>query len=187
VGTPVIPLVPPTHRNALRRPIVPACTIRATSLGNDRCGHERASRSTTPVGRCTQAPIGSLPGALPRRRCLVLRTGHVSNEEGRSGLPGGHSGGSGQGAPGSTPTPASPPREYTRDWLPQRVLRPRTYELYEGLLRRHLLPELGDLRLNQTERPVASGQWPSTGLGTGQRATRATLSPRQPGRARKNS
>lgn len=48
--------------------------------------------------------------------------------------------------------------DYARDWLAQRVLRPRTYELYHGLLRRHLLPELGDLRLNQLT-PARVRKW----------------------------
>jgi len=40
-------------------------------------------------------------------------------------------------------------RDYTATWLSQRSIRPRTRELYEGLLRRHILPDLGDLSLNQ--------------------------------------
>jgi integrase len=40
-------------------------------------------------------------------------------------------------------------RDYATTWLTQRSLRPRTRELYEGLLRRHNLPTLGDLCLNQ--------------------------------------
>jgi integrase len=40
-------------------------------------------------------------------------------------------------------------RDYATTWLSQRTLRPRTRELYEGLLRRHILPTLGNLNLNQ--------------------------------------
>ena len=40
-------------------------------------------------------------------------------------------------------------RDYAATWLSQRPIRPRTRELYEGLLRRHILPVLGDLSLNQ--------------------------------------
>jgi hypothetical protein len=40
-------------------------------------------------------------------------------------------------------------RDYATTWLSQRSLRPRTRELYEGLLRRHILPTLGDFSLNQ--------------------------------------
>ena len=40
-------------------------------------------------------------------------------------------------------------RDYAATWLSQRSIRPRTRELYEGLLRRHILPDLGELSLNQ--------------------------------------
>jgi integrase len=40
-------------------------------------------------------------------------------------------------------------RDYAATWLSHRAIRPRTRELYEGLLRRHILPLLGDLSLNQ--------------------------------------
>ena len=35
---------------------------------------------------------------------------------------------------------------YARSWLETRELRPRTVDLYEGLLRLHILPTLGSLR-----------------------------------------
>jgi integrase len=40
-------------------------------------------------------------------------------------------------------------REYAAEWLAQRPIRPRTRELYKGLLRLHLLPALGELELSQ--------------------------------------
>jgi integrase len=40
-------------------------------------------------------------------------------------------------------------REYAAEWLAQRPIRPRTRELYDGLLRLHLLPALGELELSQ--------------------------------------
>ena len=38
---------------------------------------------------------------------------------------------------------------YATTWLVQRTLRPRTVELYEGLLRRYILPELGSMELGE--------------------------------------
>jgi len=38
---------------------------------------------------------------------------------------------------------------YANTWLVQRTLRPRTVELYEGLLRRYILPELGSMELGE--------------------------------------
>lgn len=38
---------------------------------------------------------------------------------------------------------------YATTWLIQRTLRPRTVELYEGLLRRYILPELGPMELGE--------------------------------------
>jgi integrase len=47
-----------------------------------------------------------------------------------------------------------PFREYASRWLTQRPgLRPRTRELYEGLLRLHVLPELGDSKLVELTPP----------------------------------
>ena len=40
---------------------------------------------------------------------------------------------------------------YARDWVATRKLRPRTRELYEGQLRLHILPILGDARLTRIE------------------------------------
>ena len=38
-------------------------------------------------------------------------------------------------------------RDYATSWLAQRTLRPRTVELYQGLLDRHILPDLGRVEL----------------------------------------
>jgi hypothetical protein len=38
--------------------------------------------------------------------------------------------------------------EYATSWLPERTLRPRTVELYQGLLDRYILPELGKVELS---------------------------------------
>ena len=40
-------------------------------------------------------------------------------------------------------------RDYATSWLAQRTLRPRTVELYEGLLKRYILPGLGEVELGQ--------------------------------------
>jgi integrase len=40
-------------------------------------------------------------------------------------------------------------REYAEHWLDHRVLRPRTVELYRGLLDRYILPPLGDVQLGK--------------------------------------
>ncbi|MGH9024797.1 MAG: site-specific integrase [Acidimicrobiia bacterium] len=69
------------------------------------------------------------------------------------------------GAPGSTPTPARCPlTEYAWRWLDERPnLRRRTQELYEGLLRLHVLPALGDTPLRDTPlrdfRPATIRTW----------------------------
>lgn len=40
------------------------------------------------------------------------------------------------------------PHEYAGDWLQHRsTIRRRTYELYDSLLRNHILPHLGDTAL----------------------------------------
>jgi integrase len=39
--------------------------------------------------------------------------------------------------------------EYAASWLQNRVLRPRTVELYQGLLDRHILPKLGDIQIGR--------------------------------------
>lgn len=49
--------------------------------------------------------------------------------------------------------------EYATTWLAHRAdLRPRTAELYDGLLNRHLLPHLGDVPLNRLA-PAAVRRW----------------------------
>ena len=40
-------------------------------------------------------------------------------------------------------------RDYATSWLAQRTLRPRTVELYQGLLNRYLLPSLGRIELGE--------------------------------------
>lgn len=48
---------------------------------------------------------------------------------------------------------------YARDWLAENArLRPRTRELYDGLLRNHLLPSLGDVELGSLT-PAAVRRW----------------------------
>jgi integrase len=82
-------------------------------------------------------------------------------------------------APAATPAPVPAPAagplfdEFARAWLAQRAdLRPRTVELYNGLLARHLLPQLG-------HRPVAAittavvREWYAERLGSG--AGRSTV------------
>ena len=49
--------------------------------------------------------------------------------------------------------------EYAQRWVEERPgLRPRTVELYEGLLRRHLVPQLGRLPLNGID-PARVREW----------------------------
>lgn len=45
-----------------------------------------------------------------------------------------------------------PLAEYAAEWLEDRPLAPRTKHLYEGLLRRHILPALGRIQLTQLQR-----------------------------------
>jgi integrase len=49
-------------------------------------------------------------------------------------------------------------RVYSADWMAHRQLKPRTRELYEGLLRLHILPGLGNVKLNQLT-PVVVRRW----------------------------
>lgn len=55
----------------------------------------------------------------------------------------------------------TPLGEYARGWLAHRLLRPRTVELYEGLLRLHVLPELGDVNLGDLT-PTRVRSWHSS-------------------------
>lgn len=48
--------------------------------------------------------------------------------------------------------------DYSEAWLDHRVLRPRTVELYRGLLDRHILPVLGGLELGQIA-PATVRSW----------------------------
>ena len=48
--------------------------------------------------------------------------------------------------------------EYTAPWLQNRVLRPRTVELYQGLLDRHILPALGDIPIGRLT-PAKVREW----------------------------
>lgn len=60
-------------------------------------------------------------------------------------------------------------RDYAGQWMKQRQLRPRTRQLYESMLERLILPELGDLKL-VTLTPAQVRTW-HTALGT-ERLTR---------------
>lgn len=51
-------------------------------------------------------------------------------------------------------------REYADRWLDQRILRPRTVELYRGLLDHHILPHLGDVQLGKLT-PLTVRGWHS--------------------------
>jgi integrase len=55
-------------------------------------------------------------------------------------------------------------RDYAKQWVEQRSLRPRTRSLYEGLLERLILPELGDAVMVSLT-PATVRQW-HTGLGS---------------------
>ena len=46
-------------------------------------------------------------------------------------------------------------RDYAATWLCERVLKARTHELYEGLLRNHLLPTFGDVSLGKIDEAAA--------------------------------
>jgi hypothetical protein len=67
------------------------------------------------------------------------------------------------------PTAVTGPRfdEFARTWLSQRAdLRPRTLELYDGLLTRHLLPQLGDRPVTAITTAVVR-EWYAERLGSG--------------------
>jgi integrase len=49
-------------------------------------------------------------------------------------------------------------REYAEHWLDHRILRPRTVELYQGLLDRYILPRLGDVQLGKLT-PITVRGW----------------------------
>jgi integrase len=49
-------------------------------------------------------------------------------------------------------------RAYSAEWMAQRKLKPRTVELYEGILRNHILPKLGEVKLNRLT-PVMVRRW----------------------------
>jgi integrase len=62
-------------------------------------------------------------------------------------------------------------REYADQWMSDRVLKVRTEELYRGLLRNHLYPTLGDLRLADINEAVIR-RWRKERLEAGPRAGR---------------
>ena len=47
--------------------------------------------------------------------------------------------------------------DYAPNWLDDRILRPRTVELYEGLLNLHILPHLGEYELGALNPPLEFG------------------------------
>ncbi len=57
-------------------------------------------------------------------------------------------------------------REYSEMWMSERVLRPRTAELYEGILEHHILPGLGDTSLGKLS-PALIRSWHSDLLRAG--------------------
>ena len=62
--------------------------------------------------------------------------------------------------------------EYSETWLRQRDVRPRTRELYAGLLDHHILPSLGSVSLNRLS-PAAVRSWFAE-LRSGERPGRST-------------
>ena len=58
---------------------------------------------------------------------------------------------------------------YTQVWLATRTdLRPRTTELYQRLLRLHILPELGQLPLKSLTAPIVRARYLGLGSSTGE-------------------
>jgi integrase len=66
---------------------------------------------------------------------------------------------------------AVPFSEYAAEWLHDRVLKPRTTELYLGLLRNHLLPAFGDLGLGDIDESAVR-RWRKERLDAGPHAER---------------
>jgi len=62
-------------------------------------------------------------------------------------------------------------RDYAATWLCERVLKARTHELYEGLLRNHLLPTFGDVSLGNIDE-AAVRRWRKARLLAGREAAR---------------
>jgi integrase len=62
-------------------------------------------------------------------------------------------------------------REYAAQWMRDRVLKGRTAELYEGLLRNHLLPTFGELSVSDIDE-AAVRRWRKERLDAGQKAQR---------------
>jgi len=62
-------------------------------------------------------------------------------------------------------------KDYARQWLADRVLKTRTRELYAGLLRNHLLPTFGPLRLERLNE-AAVRRWRKERLDAGPHADR---------------
>ena len=56
---------------------------------------------------------------------------------------------------------------YAKDWLEGRDLRPRTRELYEGLLRLHILPSFGHLQINKVTTVMVRGWHSALGKADG--------------------
>ncbi len=106
-------------------------------------------RSVLGVGEHPQARVRAVAGPLPRGRPAPDRTDHVRDQVRGTGVPRG-------GAHGPRARDLVDPdlgsvllRDYAWQWLDQKVnLRPRTWEQYELNLRRHVLPQLGDLELS---------------------------------------
>ena len=61
--------------------------------------------------------------------------------------------------------------DYSADWLRDRVLKIRTQELYEGLLRNHLLPTFGTISLGSIDE-AAVRRWRKERLEAGRHASR---------------
>jgi hypothetical protein len=71
-------------------------------------------------------------------------------------------------APDAAKVPFS---DYAGQWLDDRVLKPRTQELYLGLLRNHLLPAFGSLALADIDE-AAVRRWRKERLDAGPHAAR---------------
>jgi hypothetical protein len=56
--------------------------------------------------------------------------------------------------------------DYARAWVAERPLRPKTLQLYEGLVRLHLVPVLGPLAVADITEPVVR-RWRKTVLDSG--------------------
>ncbi len=127
------------------------------------CGALRSGRGKASIWKRSTASLGSLAGPISGSGKRSSAVGSADLRRQNRMHPGGCRGSkpTSLGAALLTPMRATSACGSTRKhWLDHRVLRPRTVELYQGLLDRYILPSLGEVQLGRLT-PLTVRSWHS--------------------------